>query len=118
MVITGGSGSGHTAVSVYSVNGWEHDLPSLNIGRYWHACAGFISSGKKVRSFYDDVGFTAVLFLLFNRTKVKELKDWNGAFWLRQEPKERQCRVSVGPSVTLFKRTLKMTSRELKQASK
>ena len=31
-------------------------------------------------------------------------------FWLRQEPKERQCRVSVRPCVTLFKRALKMKS--------
>ena len=46
----------------------------------------------------------------------------SGNFWLRQEPKEGQCPVSVCASVrvsmTLFKRTLKMSSRELKQAGK
>ena len=48
VVITGGILTGNT-VSVYSVQGWQEDLPPLNIGRYRHACAGYTSGGRRVR---------------------------------------------------------------------
>ena len=39
-----------TTVSRYDVlSGWLEDLPELNIGRYYHACAGYTSGGRKVR---------------------------------------------------------------------
>ena len=48
VVITGGLDT-LTTVSVYSVHGWVEDLPSLNIGRYLHACTSYMSGGKRVR---------------------------------------------------------------------
>ena len=53
VVITGGQDtetkSPLPTVSVYSVQGWKEDLPGLIIGRYFHACAGYTSGGKRVR---------------------------------------------------------------------
>ena len=48
VVITGGNPDTDT-VSVYSLQGWQHDLSPLNIGRRHHACSSFTSSGDKVR---------------------------------------------------------------------
>ena len=48
LVITGG-GYTETTVSVYSDQGWQEDLPDLINGRYWHACAGYTSGGKRVK---------------------------------------------------------------------
>ena len=39
-----------TTVSIYSDQGWQEDLPELTIGRYWHACAAFTSSTRRVSS--------------------------------------------------------------------
>ena len=47
VVITGGLDT-LTTVSVYNVQGWQEDLPSLNIGREGHACTSYISGGKRV----------------------------------------------------------------------
>ena len=38
--ITGGVLTERT-VSLYGTDGYKHDLPSLNHGRYSHACAGY-----------------------------------------------------------------------------
>ena len=39
-----------TSVSVYGLNGWEEDLPPLNIGRRHHACSSFLNAdGAKVK---------------------------------------------------------------------
>ena len=46
-MITGGRDT-FTTVSVYSVQGWQEDLPSLNIERYEHACTSYMSAGKRV----------------------------------------------------------------------
>ena len=51
MVIAGGSET-QTTVSRYNAGGWVEDLPSLNLGRYYHACAGYTSGGRRVR-YYD-----------------------------------------------------------------
>ena len=29
----------------YGLQGWVEDLPSLNVGRYYHGCGGYVSSG-------------------------------------------------------------------------
>ena len=50
VIITGGRDI-MTSVSVYGLNGWEEDLPSLNIGRRNHACSSFLAAdGTKVKS--------------------------------------------------------------------
>ena len=49
VVITGGYYS-QKRVSRYSVQGWQEDLPDLNTGRRNHACAGYMSGGRKVRN--------------------------------------------------------------------
>ena len=48
VVITGGIETLAT-VSVYKEFGWKGDLPSLNQGRYWHACSYYIFRGERVR---------------------------------------------------------------------
>ena len=40
VVITGGFRH-KTEVSVYNIDGWIKDLPHLNIGRQYHACAAY-----------------------------------------------------------------------------
>ena len=47
VVITGGQYT-LTTVSVYSVQGWREDLPSLNIGREGQACTSYMSGAKRV----------------------------------------------------------------------
>ncbi len=47
VVITGGEYT-RTTVAVYSVQGWQEDLPSLNIKRWHHACASYMSGEKRV----------------------------------------------------------------------
>ncbi len=47
VVVTGGVNP-LTRVSVYSVKGWKEDLPSLNTGRWYHACTSYMSGGKRV----------------------------------------------------------------------
>ena len=42
-------------VAKYSQSGLVDYLPSLNVGRYWHACSSFISdSGETVGSIHFD----------------------------------------------------------------
>ena len=48
VVITGGWWT-QTTVSRYSVRGWQEDLPGLITGRRNHACAGYMSGGRRVR---------------------------------------------------------------------
>ena len=48
VVITGGDPPQNT-VSVYSVQGWQEDLPGLITARLHHACAGYTSGGRRVR---------------------------------------------------------------------
>ena len=48
VVITGGYHT-DTTVVVYSVQGWLEDLPSLNIGRWNHACTSYMSGARRVR---------------------------------------------------------------------
>ena len=43
-----------TTVSLYGVQGWLEDLPSLNTGRSWHACTSFKSGGSRVRLYEGD----------------------------------------------------------------
>ena len=50
VVVTGGKFTRNT-VSVYSVQGWQENLPSLNTGRSYHACTSYMSGGKRV-SYY------------------------------------------------------------------
>ena len=47
VVITGGSGTNIT-VSVYGLQGWVEDLPSLITGRRYHACTSYMSAGTRV----------------------------------------------------------------------
>ena len=35
-------------MSVYGLEGWVEDLPSLNTGRSYHACSSYISGGTRV----------------------------------------------------------------------
>ena len=48
VIITGGEDTMKT-VSVYSVEGWQRNLPSLNTGRRDHACSSYWSGERKVR---------------------------------------------------------------------
>ena len=48
VIITGGTYS-QTTVSVYSVEGWQQDLPPLNTGRFGHACSSYWSDGRRVK---------------------------------------------------------------------
>ena len=47
VVITGGRYTS-TTVSVYGLQGWVEDLPSLITGRYWHACTSYKTAGTRV----------------------------------------------------------------------
>ena len=47
VIITGGYET-RTTVSVYTVEGWQRDLPPLNTGRYGHACSSYWSDQKRV----------------------------------------------------------------------
>merc|ERR1712037_45664 len=44
---TGGLDTLNT-VSVYNVEGWQEDLPSLNTGRSSHACSSYMSGERRV----------------------------------------------------------------------
>ena len=47
VLVTGGEDTLKT-VSRYSLQGWVEDLPLLNVGRYYHGCGGYVSSGDMV----------------------------------------------------------------------
>ena len=48
MVLSGGKGA-ELKVVQYSGQGWQQDLPDLNVGRYAHACSSYYdSSGRLV----------------------------------------------------------------------
>ena len=47
VLVTGGSNT-MTMVSRYSRAGWVADLPPLSVGRYNHACGGYVSDGELV----------------------------------------------------------------------
>ena len=47
IIITGGW-PGERTVSVYSEDGWQRDLTSLNTARKSHACGSYVKAGKKV----------------------------------------------------------------------
>ena len=53
VVITGGAWEDYgrigKTVSVYTVEGWQEDLPSLNIGRIRHACSSYWVDERKVQ---------------------------------------------------------------------
>ena len=53
VVITGGYLTGRLSimntVSLYGIQGWIEDLPSLNYNRYQHACSSYMSGGSRVR---------------------------------------------------------------------
>ena len=45
-----------TTVSIYDMNGWIQDLPSLNTGRYQHACGRYKSqTGDMVSYLFSKV---------------------------------------------------------------
>ena len=48
VVITGGRYTS-TTVSVYGLQGWVEDLPSLITGRFAHACTSYKTAGTRVR---------------------------------------------------------------------
>ena len=51
VIVTGGITGGifnRKIVSVYNRVDWEEDLPSLNTGRWYHACTSYMSSGTRV----------------------------------------------------------------------
>ena len=49
VIITGGVDTLST-VSLYNINGWIRDLPSLNTGRFVHACGQYKSqNGNTVK---------------------------------------------------------------------
>jgi len=47
VIITGGRYTRNT-VSVYSVEGWQEDLPPLNTERSYHACSSYMSGERRV----------------------------------------------------------------------
>jgi len=47
VIITGGYRT-LTTVSVYTVEGWQQDLPPLNTGRYYHACSSYLSDDRTI----------------------------------------------------------------------
>ena len=46
VVLTGGFGN-RKDVSVYSMKGFERNLPNLNVGRQYHACTSYQNKYKK-----------------------------------------------------------------------
>ena len=48
VIITGGEDT-LTTVSVYTVEGWQKDLPNLNTRRYYHACSSYSTDERRVR---------------------------------------------------------------------
>ena len=56
VVVTGGLNT-HTTVTVYSVQGWKENLPSLNTGRDLHACTSYMTGGKRVSNFVCTICF-------------------------------------------------------------
>ena len=50
VIITGGEYT-LNIVSVYTVEGWQKDLPPLNNRRYYHACSRYLSDERKVRKY-------------------------------------------------------------------
>ena len=51
VITTGGEVDGHinATVSVYTVEGWQKDLPQLRIARRRHACSSYWSYERRVR---------------------------------------------------------------------
>ena len=51
VIITGGGKFGEeitsAKVSVYNVDGWVQDLPSLNMARFYHGCGFYINDDNK-----------------------------------------------------------------------
>jgi len=47
VIVTGG-GSSKNTVSVYTVEGWQQDLPPLNTGRFRHACSSYWSDERRI----------------------------------------------------------------------
>ena len=62
VIITGGTYSQNT-VSVYTVDGWQQDLPPLNTGRFGHACSSYWSDGRRVKKvlYYKSIITTSYL---------------------------------------------------------
>ena len=55
VIITGGSSTMNT-VSVYNIEGWQHNTYSLNTGRSGHACSSYLSEERRVRvRLYEDI---------------------------------------------------------------
>ena len=58
VVITGGYLTGRLSimntVSLYGIQGWIEDLPSLNYNRYQHACSSYMSGGSRVRDYMKE----------------------------------------------------------------
>ncbi len=48
VVVTGGQWQVVSTVSVYNVQGWLEELPSLNTRRRRHACTSYMTGGKRV----------------------------------------------------------------------
>ena len=57
IIITGGEHPATNRVSVYSENGWQRDLASLNQGRNYHACGSYRNGGKKVNQIVLDISY-------------------------------------------------------------
>ena len=47
VIITGGVGQ-YGNVYRYTMAGWAGALPSLNTGRYWHACGSYVTHDSRV----------------------------------------------------------------------
>ena len=63
MTMTGGYWS-DTTVSQYGQEGWREDLPSLNVGRYYHACAAYYKDdGTRVSYFSPETRFSFITLL-------------------------------------------------------
>ena len=51
VIITGGyNRNTWNTVSVYTVEGWQNDLPPLNTGRWAYACTSYRSGERRVRT--------------------------------------------------------------------
>ena len=64
VLVTGGLFSS-SSVTRYGQQGWLEDLPTLITGRYSHACSSFMSSGRLVSKYKEELlsGFFTIFYM-------------------------------------------------------
>jgi len=103
VIITGGSGSdlssSTTTVSMYTVQGWQRDLPPLNTNRYWHACSSYMSDEKKI--LLVSGGFTGSATLDSTEILDTSVGSWKPGAAL-PSPIQRPTSITINNRVFIF----------------